>query len=176
VRAAGQAASLNNLGNVANDQGDYAQARQHLEEAVDIQREIGDKWYLANALSNLGNVTREEGNYDAATALYAESLITNRELGDKWALAYLLEDISSLAAAKGQPERALILTAAAATIREEIGAPLSPAEQGRLDRALGPACQVLSEMEQAAAHVAGSAMPLEQAIADALQGLGKPPA
>jgi predicted ATPase/class 3 adenylate cyclase len=167
--------SLNNLGNVALDQGNYAEARSLHEEGLSIRRQVGDRWAIANALNNLANLTCAQGDFAAAQDLYHESLSINRELGDKWALAYLLEDIGSLAAAKDQPGQALTLTAAAATIREEIGAPLSPAEQGKLDRALEPACQVLSEMEQAAARAAGRAMSLEQAIEDALQGLGKPP-
>jgi len=153
--------SLNNLGNVALDQGNYAEARSLHEEGLSIRRQVGDRWAIANALNNLANLTCAQGDFAAAQDLYHESLSINRELGDKWALAYLLEDIGSLAAAKDQPGQALTLTAAAATIREEIGAPLSPAEQGKLDRALEPACQVLGEMEQA--------------IEDALQGLGKPP-
>jgi adenylate cyclase len=169
------AVTLNNIGFLALDQGRQNEARSRLEEALSLQREVGDRWMIGSALNNLGNVARDQGHDAEARSLYGESLAIYRVLGDKWALAYLLEDIGSLAAAKGQSERALTLTAAAATIREQIGAPLSPAEQGKLDRALGPACQVLSELEQAAARAAGSAMSLEQAIEGALQGLGKPP-
>jgi predicted ATPase len=162
------ALSLNNLGNVALDQGDYAGARARLEEAVMLQREVGDKYYIANALNNLGNVTRAQGDYEATRQLYTESLLINRELGDGWQLAYVIEDIGGLAALQGQAERALKLVGAASALREEIGAPLSPAEQTKLERTLEPARQALTEVMQEQAWAEGRALSLEEAIEYAL--------
>lgn len=160
--------SLNNLGNVALDQGDYTEARARLEEAVMLQREVGDKYYIANALNNLGNVTRAQGDYDTTRKLYTESLLINRELGDGWQLAYVIEDIGGLAALQGQAERALKLVGAASALREEIGSPLSPAEQTKLEHTLEPARQALSEAMQEQAWAEGRALSLEEAIDYAL--------
>ncbi len=162
------AMSRNNLGNVALDQGNYAEARSWLEEAVTLQREVGDKREIANALNNLGNVARAQGDYTTAHSLYHESLALHRELGDKWDIAYLLEDIGWLAALQHQPQRALRLVGAAATLREAIHAPLSPADQVKLERALEPARRALGEANQATAQAEGQAMGLEQAVDYAL--------
>jgi tetratricopeptide (TPR) repeat protein len=162
------AVSLNNLGNLVLDAGEYDQARTLLEEAVAIRREVGDRWATANSLNNLGNVVRTQGDYEQARALYHESLIINREMGDKWALAYLLEDIGGLAALQGQADRALRLTGAAAALRETIGAPLSAVDSAQLDRLLAPARLAIDLETQHALEADGKAWPLERAIEYAL--------
>ncbi len=134
-----------------------------------LQREIGDRWYLANALNNLGNVARAQGNYSEARTLYEEGLTINSELGAEEAIAYLLEDIGGLAALQGKAERALRLAGAAEVLREAIGAPLPAAEKATLERLLEPVRQKLGDEAVALAMAEGRAMPLEQAIDYALQ-------
>jgi class 3 adenylate cyclase/tetratricopeptide (TPR) repeat protein len=163
------ALSLNNIGFIAIDQGELTEARDRLEEAVAIQRQIGYKWAMANALNNLGNAVRDLGDYSTSHKYYEESLVINRDLGDKLALAYVLEDLGGMLALKGDsPEVALKLAAGGATIRESIGAPLSSAEQTKLDRMLASAREVLPNDEAAEAWNHGRALTLEQVIELAL--------
>src|SRR5436190_83325 len=75
------ALSLNNLGIVAQDEGDYAAARALHEESLALKREIGDKWGISYSLNNLGIVAAGQGDYTAARALFEESLALKRELG-----------------------------------------------------------------------------------------------
>jgi len=159
---------LNNLGNVTLDLGDHATACSRLGEAVAIHRELGDRWSIGNALNNLGNVVRTQGDYRAAKDLYNGSLAIYRDLGDKWALAYLFEDVAWLAALQRASQRALRLAAAAAVLREQIGAPLTPAEARKLAAAFEPARKALGEAEQAVATAEGRAMTLEESVAYAL--------
>jgi adenylate cyclase len=166
--------SLNNLGNVALAQGRYTEARAHLEQAIALQREIGDRWELANSLDSLGNVTRAQGDYAVTRDHYREGLNILRFLGDKWLLAYLLEDSAGLMALCGEAGRALRLAARARALREEMGAPLPPPEQERLDQLLQPARAALGAEAQAAAWAEGSAMTLDEATAEALAGLSRP--
>jgi adenylate cyclase len=162
--------SLNNLGNVALDQGQYAQARALHEEGLAIRRQVGDRWAIGNALNNLGNLARTQAEYGQARALYDEALSIYRVLGDKWALAYLFEDVGCLVALQGQAEAALRLAGAASTLRQEIGAPLSPTEKNKLEEVLAPARQALGKEAAAAAQTQGQAMPLEEAIELAMSG------
>ena len=162
-------ASLSNLGMVAIDQENYSQARALLEEGLAAFREVGDPWRTANALNNLGSAVRLLGDYDAAGALYAESLKIDHELDDKWSMAYLLEDIACLAAGYQQSERAAKLTGAAFALRQAIGAPLSDAEQKKLDRILNPARVLVSDNDWAAARQAGERMNLAQAVDYAME-------
>lgn len=160
--------SLNNLGNVALDQGDFVEAHSRLDEALKLYREVGDRQYIATALNNLGNVVRDQGAYATARPLYDESLTISQELGDRRAVAYLLEDMDCLAAMQGEPERALRLVGAATALREAIGSPLSPAEQTKLESKLQSVRQALNLEAQAAMHAEGRAMPLDQAVDHAL--------
>ena len=156
--------SLNNLGHLALTEGNYAEAQSQLERALAIWREVGDRWAIANTLIELGNLARERGNYSDAAALYGESLAINRELNDRLAIAYLFEDISCLAALQDAPRRALQLVAAATSLRNAIGAPLSPAEAIRLQEKLAAARRRLSEEDQKAVEATGQALSFDQAI------------
>ena len=162
-------ASLSNLGMVAIDQEDYNQARVLLEEALAAFREVGDPWRTANALNNLGSAVRMLGDYNRAGALYRESLKIDHELDDKWSMAYLLEDIACLTIACGQVDRAFNLVGAAAVLRQTIGAPLSEAEQKKLDSVLDTARALLSEGDRVQARLAGEKMTLNQAVELAMQ-------
>jgi len=70
----GIAGSLNNLGGVAYEQGDYARAKALLGESVALYHELGDTWGIAAALDNLGAVTYAQGDYERARVLHEESL------------------------------------------------------------------------------------------------------
>jgi hypothetical protein len=79
-----------------------------------------------------------------------------------------LEALASLDAAAGEPQRAVRLAGAAAEWRERAGLPLTEEEQATLTRLLAPARQALGDEKQAAAWAGGRAMPLEQAVTEAL--------
>jgi uncharacterized protein HemY len=81
------ALELSNLGRVALARQDYAAARERLEEALAIQRAVGDKWSQAWILQSLAAVALPLRNVESAAALYAESLALFRELGDAGGIA-----------------------------------------------------------------------------------------
>lgn len=160
--------SLSNLGDVLRSLGEFAAARARLEEAVALEREIGNRWGLANALNNLGNAARAQGDYAEAHQLYIESISIYRLLGDRWALAYLLEDLGTLAALQREDARAVTLVSAANALRSEIGSPLPPAEQAKLDAEIAHAVEDLGEEAAEAARARGCAMRLDEALEYAL--------
>jgi hypothetical protein len=89
----------------------------------------------------LGSLAREQGNYSAAHSLYAESIKLFQELDHKRGIARLLECSACSAAAQREAERSLRLAGAAAALRQNIGAPLTPAEQAKLEASLHAARQ-----------------------------------
>jgi tetratricopeptide (TPR) repeat protein len=163
------AVSLNNLGYLAIEQKDYEWARMQLRASLNLQREVGDRFSLADALTNLGIVARDLGDYDEARDLLGEGLAINNELGNRVGTAYVLEEIAGLAVLLGRARRALRLSGAAERLREQIGAPLPPAEQSRLKGLLQPAREALEQAVIAAAIAEGRAWSLEQAIESALR-------
>jgi len=164
----GAAWSLNNEGDVARDQGDLAVARALFGQALAIFRELDDRWGIAGTLADLGNLAREQQNSAAALALYRESLKTFQQLEHKRGIARLLECCACSAAVQQQAERALRLAGAAAALRQNIGAPLTLAEQAKLHAILEPARQALANSASATAWLEGWDMPLDHAIEEVL--------
>lgn len=69
----GIAANLNNLGAIAQEQGNLVEAERFYREALTIQREIGDPAGLCEALNNLGTVYAGLGRWSEAQELYLEA-------------------------------------------------------------------------------------------------------
>ena len=164
----GVAWSLNYQGDVARDQGDCASARALYEQGLTIFRELGDRWGIAGIVADLGSLAREQRDYPAAHSLYRESIKIFQELEHKRGIARLLECFACSAATQLDAKRSLRLAGAAAALRKTIGAPLTPAEQAKLESALDPARQALSNAEASTAWLEGWAMPVEKVIEEVL--------
>jgi predicted ATPase/serine/threonine protein kinase len=164
----GVAWSMNYLGDVARDQGDSAAARARYEQGLAIFRELGDRWGIAGTLADLGTLAREQGNYPSAGSLYRESIRIFQELDHKRGIARLLECFACSAAVQLEAERSLRLAGAAAALRQVIGAPLTPAEQAKLEAGLHPARQALTNTAGEAAWLEGWALTAEKAIEQVL--------
>jgi predicted ATPase len=164
----GVAWSMNSQGDVARDQGDSEAARALYEEGLAIFRELGDRWGIAGTLADLGSLARDQGNHSAARSQYRESIRIFRELDHKRGIARLLECCACSAAAQLEAKRALRLAGAAAALRQNIGAPLTPGEQAKLQTALDPARQTLTDTGGATVWLEGWALPVEKAIEEVL--------
>ena len=164
---AGMAWSLNYQGDMAHELGDEKNARALYEQSLGIFHELGDKWGTAGCLVDLGNLARDRGNYQTALARYSESLKLFQELGQKRGVARLLDCLACSAAMQSKPQRALRLAGAAAAMRRVLSAPLSPAEQDRLEKTLELARQAVPPATAAAAWMEGWTKPPERAIQDA---------
>jgi predicted ATPase/DNA-binding winged helix-turn-helix (wHTH) protein len=164
----GVAWSMNSQGDVARDQGDSAAAQTLYEQGLEIFRELDDRWGIAGTLADLGSLAREQGNYPLAHSMYRESIRLFQVLDHKRGIARLLEYFACSAAAQLEAERSLRLAGAAAALRQNIGAPLAPAEQAKLEASLHSARQTLTNTVAATAWLEGRALPLEKAIEEAL--------
>jgi predicted ATPase len=164
----GVAWSINYQGDVARDQGDSAAARTLYEQSLALFRELGDRWGIAGTQADLGSLARAEGDYPAAHSRYRESIRNFQQLEHKRGIARLLECFACSAAAQLDAERSLRLAGAAAALRQNIGAPLTPAEQAKLEASLDSARQALSNTVGATAWLEGWAMPVEKAVEEVL--------
>lgn len=70
----GIASNLNNLGALAQEQGNLEEAGKYYQEALTIQREVGDAEGMCEALNNLGTVCAGLGRWAEAQDLYLEAL------------------------------------------------------------------------------------------------------
>jgi tetratricopeptide (TPR) repeat protein len=88
---------LNNLGNLANDLGDYVLARSAYEQSLAIWRATSERRAIATVLNNLGQVVGTQGDYASARTLQEESLAILEELGDQRGIALPLHNLGNLA-------------------------------------------------------------------------------
>ncbi len=87
VRRDEVATTLNNIGLVQRESGEYARALETLQKALAIDRGLGSRWAMAYDLRNLGQTRLKMG--DAATALqqFSEAATMAAEIGDRVNLA-----------------------------------------------------------------------------------------
>jgi predicted ATPase/tRNA A-37 threonylcarbamoyl transferase component Bud32 len=159
---------LNNQGDLARDQCDFAAARSLYGQSLATFRELGDRWGIAGSLADLGNLAREQMEYHTAEKLFRESLGVFHELGHKRGIARLLESFACSAAAQSEQERALRLAGTAAALRNNLGTPLTPAEQGKLEKSLESARQGLTTTTGGTAWLEGWLMPTEKVLEELL--------
>jgi predicted ATPase/DNA-binding CsgD family transcriptional regulator len=172
----GMVHTLGQVGLVAYRQGDYGRAAALFEESVALARELGYKVGLVYALLYLGRALRHKGDYSWAKDLLGESLTLGQEVGDKRGVAWCLEAWADLASAEGQAAaagRAARLFGAAEVLREALGIPTDLFDRAEYARDVVVVRDQLDEADFAKAWAVGRAMPLDQAIAEALEPMPK---
>jgi predicted ATPase/DNA-binding CsgD family transcriptional regulator len=174
----GIARALQGLGLVALSRADQPAARAQLEASLALRREIGSAPDINHTLNSLGDLARAAGDLAQARERYAESLASLRQLRPTLTVAGSLAGLAGLAVALGHAERAAELLAAADAVRAALGLPLAPLERPQHDRDLAAVRGKLAASRFAAATERGRIMPLEEAVALALQPLepAAPPA
>jgi predicted ATPase/transcriptional regulator with XRE-family HTH domain len=165
----GVAWSLYGLAYLVLAQGDMARAQGLLEEALARLREQGIMFGIFRALLALGFIMLNRGQVARAAELYREGLTLGRQIRFQQFIPDALEGLAGVAVAHGQPERATWLLGAAEALRESIGTPRWRVYQTSYERALAAARTQLDDAAWAAAWAKGRAMPLEQAVAYALE-------
>jgi tetratricopeptide (TPR) repeat protein len=161
--------ALGNLADLAYRQGDYDKAVTLHEQSLALLRELGDAWGIATTMTSLGLVAYEQGNHGRATSLLSQALLLSRDIGAKTLMALGLEGLAWLVVEQGQPERAARVGAAAETLHEAIGVSLEPYQRAGHDEAVQAMRAALGEEAFAAAWAEGRALPLDEAIALALE-------
>jgi predicted ATPase/DNA-binding SARP family transcriptional activator/DNA-binding CsgD family transcriptional regulator/Tfp pilus assembly protein PilF len=116
-----QAKVLEEMGWLAEAQGDYEQASAAYEERLGIYRRLGDKKGIANALGNLGAVALPQGDHGRATQLLEESLVLLRELANERDIARVLTSLGILALSRNDHARAAALLEEALTLVRKAG-------------------------------------------------------
>ncbi len=161
---------LLHLGHLAGyAQEDYQAARALYQEGLGLFQNLSNAEGTAHALSNLGNVALLTGDHAAARPLVGDSLRRYRALGEIYAQARSLGSAAGIAAGDGQPERALRLAGASAAQCTAIGVSQPAVFETWRERVIERARQALDETTQAALWAEGQRMPLDQAVAYALE-------
>ena len=159
---------LHNLGYLAQAADDDDRAAALSGESLALARAVGDARIVGFALVNLGLIQRRRGDRATARGSLREGLTHHAALGEVGGCAEALEALAALAADDGDGARAARWLAAAATARTAHGVPASPAPRAEVDRRVADLRAGLGVARFDAAWAAGAALPLADAIAEAL--------
>jgi ATP/maltotriose-dependent transcriptional regulator MalT len=162
------AVSLISLGEAACCAGDDDEAAALFEEALALSRELGSKPHIAWALHNLGRLALRRGDDGRAAACFGESLRLAQAAGQPQRVAAALAGMAGVLAARSEATRAARLAGAAQAQYEALRLALHPADRRDHAQRAAAVQQALGEEAFAAAQAAGRAMPLDEAVADAL--------
>ncbi|MBL8091979.1 MAG: tetratricopeptide repeat protein [Anaerolineales bacterium] len=116
-----RATAFNNVALIAWDQGDHKQARTWYENAMQIQKKIGDKSSLSLTLNNYGNTYYNEGQYKKALPYYEESLKLARATKNERALNLVLNNLSAVMMELNDMKRAETLLLESLKLRKKAG-------------------------------------------------------
>jgi non-specific serine/threonine protein kinase len=162
--------ALAEMGAVARCEGDYAMARSHYEESLALARESGEKLHIAWQLLNLGHVAHHERNHKQATKLFAEGLMLFQQVGELRGIANCLYGLAGAAGSQGLAQRAAQLFGSAEAILDSTGSGLEPADQMEYQHNLAVSKSKLELLAWQTFWSRGEAMPMEEAIAYAIEG------
>lgn len=115
-----RAEALRGLGAAYMDDGN-PKAEEHLREAVDLTRQIGDLRGEASAMGLLGMIARERRAYDRSMEHFERGLVLMRQADAPTGVANALHNIGINHAELGRTEQALAYMREAAAIVEERG-------------------------------------------------------
>ncbi|MBW4614968.1 MAG: CHAT domain-containing protein [Desmonostoc vinosum HA7617-LM4] len=75
-------ARLNEEGIKQFQQGNFSEALQRLQKALEISRNLGERSWEAVTFNNIGRVYQKQGQYSQAFESYEQALFIDKELGD----------------------------------------------------------------------------------------------
>jgi non-specific serine/threonine protein kinase len=139
-----------------------------MEEALAIDRKLGNPDGIAHSLGNLAGLVAPTGDVARAAALDAEALEIRRDLGDRLSIAHSLDSIAATASRAGFPEIGARLYGASERLREDLGAPIPPSERDRYETGLAMTRSAVGDEAYERAWSAGRALSLDDAVAQAL--------
>ena len=100
------AKALSGLGKATSNLSRYAEAKQHMTQALEVYRRLGDKLGVASSLNTLGVIAEQQGDTEAAVLMHQEGVRLARELGDELPIAISLGNLAQALQARGEEEEA----------------------------------------------------------------------
>lgn len=172
-RLAGVHCEMAVLGTLGGDAGQsdavaLARAEAHCLRGLDLYRELGLTVGIARALHGLGYIAYKSGRLRDALRYVQEALEQRIALREIQGINANLEDIADIAAHSGRPAAAARLYGAAEALRAFYGTPLGLRYRREYEAEVAVARRGLPAADFDAAWMAGRALTLEQAIAEAL--------
>ena len=129
-----RALALNNRGDVALSQHDWATAQRCFSQSLALLRTLDDTANIARSLYNLGAVALGREEFDEASGLLHESLLLSYELGDQEDIVWCFVGLAAVLAQRGASRDAALLLQTALGLLARIDASMKPFERHLFDQ------------------------------------------
>jgi tetratricopeptide (TPR) repeat protein len=127
MRAAGTPVAL-------RPHGEHRQALAYCERALDLHREMGNRYGEGATRDSLGYIHHQLGDYRRATDCYREALAIQRQVSDRHGEADILTHLGDTRDAAGDADAARRAWCQALDILDHLGHPDADAVRAKLDR------------------------------------------
>lgn len=117
----GTARAQNQLGALALDRHDLAEAERRYREALAAFHAVDDRGAVGRMLNNLGEVARLQGHLATAEERYAEALALHEAATDERGVAIVKGNLGSVARRLGRPAEAAALLRASLRLKHRLG-------------------------------------------------------
>ncbi|MHB1135053.1 MAG: LuxR C-terminal-related transcriptional regulator [Chloroflexota bacterium] len=165
----GIAQALNMVGEIARLRGDDGQARAAYKEGLAVCQETGEVRRSCYLYNSLAYIAQHEGDHERALELGRQVLLLARRRNDRHEMAQALMGFAGSLGVLGQARRAARLLGTGEAVLERIGAFSQPSDQPEHERIVAAIRTQLGDAEFEAARAEGRRLPLEAAMADALE-------
>lgn len=115
------ARTLNALGILAAERGDFAQARAHHGEALALRRVLNEAAETAASLNNLGNIAYVQSEFKRSRALHEEALDLQKGVDDRRGWSISVNNLGNIAHSQGNDDHARALFEEALMLSREQG-------------------------------------------------------
>lgn len=148
---------------------DLGRARLFYNEALTINRELGNRAYEAGNLSNLADIYFKEGDATTARNLAREACEMHLEYGDMQNLQDSIEVLAPAEFALGRPKIAAMLFATKEAVMEQLGTRVAPYIIEEYRTNVAAVREVLGDEEFESITARGRTMTLEEAYRASLE-------
>ncbi|MCA9930175.1 MAG: tetratricopeptide repeat protein [Anaerolineales bacterium] len=94
------------LGSVADEKGEYVEARVLFQKSRTLYQAVDDRWGMAAAFEHLGDVARMVGDYELSRQHYEQSQSLFQAIGDRDRIAGAFNSLGSIAGTMGAYDQA----------------------------------------------------------------------
>jgi tetratricopeptide (TPR) repeat protein len=95
------------MGNFADDRGDHDQALKMYQEALELERDIGNESLQAICLNNIGSVYSEKGQYDDALTYFQQVLQLREKSKVPQDIVVAVQNLGQVLGGMGQYDKAI---------------------------------------------------------------------
>ena len=148
--------------------GNYNAATRYIDEGLSVFNQLRNWNFQLIMTSEKAHVARYSGRIAEAKNIYLETLKDWQNMGNRGAIANQLECFAFIALIEEEPQRAVVLLGAADALREAVQSPMTDFEQIEYAQSVDRLRSMLTEEEFRTLWTDGRTMPMEQAIALAL--------